>query len=190
MPPKTRPARKLGSGPKTGPHRHPQNRANAWASPINEPTLPCWPLCGRILSGAPTPRGSANLTPRAPLPATPTYSRRFFPYPSNFPTNPTISCRFLPVHAQSTPRIVASSPLFPPASALPPLALYATTPGHNHATKKSGGRDEEAARGGTEGEAGEHVQRGLGERAVPARRRHRGSAATPRDLAPTGRGGR
>jgi hypothetical protein len=30
----------------------------------------------------------------------------------------------------------------------------------------------------------------LGERAGPARRRHRGSAATPRDLAPAGRGGR
>jgi hypothetical protein len=72
-PPKTRPARKLGSGQKTGLHRHPQNCAGAWACPINEPALPWWLLCGRILSGAPAPHDSANLTPEAPLPATPPF---------------------------------------------------------------------------------------------------------------------
>jgi hypothetical protein len=38
------------------------NQASAWASPINEPALLCRPLCGRILSGAPVPRDSANPT--------------------------------------------------------------------------------------------------------------------------------
>jgi hypothetical protein len=97
--PKTRLARKLGSWPKTGLHRRPQNQAGAWASPINEPALPCRPLCGRILSGAPTPRGSANPTVGAPLPATPPLSRRFLP--------PETSRRFL------------SRRCFPPRSRLP-----------------------------------------------------------------------
>jgi hypothetical protein len=78
-PPKMRPARKLGLGTKTGPHRRPQNCAGAWASPINEPALPCRPLCGRILSGASGAHGSANLMPEGPLAATPPLSRRFLP---------------------------------------------------------------------------------------------------------------
>jgi hypothetical protein len=76
-PPKTQLARILGSEPKNGPHRRLQDRAGAWASPINEPALPYRPLCGRILSGAPTACGSANPTPGAPLPATPQLSHRF-----------------------------------------------------------------------------------------------------------------
>jgi hypothetical protein len=76
-PPKTRLAHNLGLGPKNGPHQRPQNRVGAWASPINEPALPCRPLCGKILSGAPTHRGSANPMPGAPLAATPPLSRRF-----------------------------------------------------------------------------------------------------------------
>jgi hypothetical protein len=78
-PPKTQPAFNLGLRPKKGPYRRPKNRAGAWASSINEPALPCRPLCGRILSGAPAHRGSANPTLGAPLAATPLLSRRFLP---------------------------------------------------------------------------------------------------------------
>jgi hypothetical protein len=113
MPSKIRPTWILGSEPKNGPHRRPQNRAVAWASPINEPALPCRSLCGEILSGAPAHRGSVNPTPGAPLAATPPLSRRFFPYPS-------ISRRSPPVHAQSTPRAAASSPRSLPIASHPP----------------------------------------------------------------------
>jgi hypothetical protein len=75
-PPKTRP---MGSGPKTGPHRCPQNCTGTKASPINESVLPCRPLRGRILSGAPAPHSSANPMPGAPLPVTPPLSRRILP---------------------------------------------------------------------------------------------------------------
>jgi hypothetical protein len=57
----------FGLKAQNGPHRQPQNCTGAWASPINEPALPCRPLCGKIISGAPAHRGSANPTPGAPL---------------------------------------------------------------------------------------------------------------------------
>jgi hypothetical protein len=100
---KTRPARILGSGPKNGPHRRPQNRAAAWSSPINEPALPSRPLCGRILSGAPAARGSANPTPGAPLPAIPLLSCRFL-------SPETSRCYFTPLFP------TASFPAEEPAS--------------------------------------------------------------------------
>jgi hypothetical protein len=105
MPSKTRSARNLGLRPKNGPYRRPQNRAGVWASPINEPLLPCRLLCGRILSGAPTHRGSANPTPGAPLAATSPLSRWFLPpetshrcfpplpFPPLFPAEEPASCR-------------------------------------------------------------------------------------------------
>jgi hypothetical protein len=86
-------------GAKTSPHRRPQNRIGAGASSINEPALPCRPMCGRILSGAPAPRGSTNPMPGASLPATPPLSRRILP--------PETSHRFL------------SRRYFPPRSRLP-----------------------------------------------------------------------
>jgi hypothetical protein len=136
--------------PKNSPHRRLQNQAGAWASPTNDPTLPCQPLCGKILLGVPAARGSTNPMPGTPLRMTPLLSRWFSPYPSIFPTKPSISCRF-------TPRALPAPPPRLPDPYPPPLTLHATTPGHNHATKEGRGGDEEAARGGAEGEAGEHV---------------------------------
>jgi hypothetical protein len=87
-------------GLKNGPHRRPQNRVGAWASPINEPALPCRLLCGRILSGAPAHRGSTNPTLGAPLAVTSPLSRRFLPpetfhrcFPPLFPAEEPASRR-------------------------------------------------------------------------------------------------
>jgi hypothetical protein len=65
MPPKTRPTRILGSGPKLVHHRQAQNPTGARWIPHKQLGLPRWPLRGRTLSGASAPRDTMEKWPQA-----------------------------------------------------------------------------------------------------------------------------